>query len=82
MRRRQFLGIVGGAAAWPLAGRAQQHDAPRRVGVLMGFVEHDREGEADAAAFVDGLRALNWKGGSNLRTGRLILGRLASFGPK
>src|SRR5215470_1948022 len=68
MRRRQFIRFVGGAlAAWPIAAYAQQRVGTRRIGVLMGFVEHDREGQADAAAFVDGLGALNWKEGSNLR---------------
>ena len=65
MRRREFITLLGGVASWPLGARAQQHDAPRRIGVLMGFVEHDRE--ADAAAFVEGLAALNWKEGNNLR---------------
>jgi len=67
MRRREFIAVLGGAVTWPLAARAQQRVGTRRLGVLMGFVEHDREGEADAAAFVDGLRALNWKEDSNLR---------------
>jgi putative tryptophan/tyrosine transport system substrate-binding protein len=67
MRRREFIALLAGAtAAWPLAAHAQQHDAPRRIGVLMGFVEHDREGEADVAAFAEGLGALNWKEGRNL----------------
>ena len=65
MRRREFIGFLGGSAAWPLAAHAQQRKASRRVGVLMGFVEHDREGDADSAAFVEGLGALNWKEGSN-----------------
>jgi putative ABC transport system substrate-binding protein len=67
MRRREFIALLGGVASWPFAARAQQHNAPQRIGVLMGFVEHDREGAADAAAFTDGLAALNWKEGSNLR---------------
>ena len=67
MRRRDFAKVIAGVAAWPLAARAQQRETSRRIGVLMGFVEHDSEGEADAAAFVEGLSALNWKEGSNLR---------------
>jgi putative ABC transport system substrate-binding protein len=66
MRRREFITLLGGATSWPLAARAQQRPAPRHIGVLMGFVEHDREGEANAAAFIEGLGALNWKEGSNL----------------
>jgi putative tryptophan/tyrosine transport system substrate-binding protein len=49
MRRREFIALLGGVASWPLAARAQQHNAPRRIGVLMAFVENDREGVADAA---------------------------------
>jgi putative tryptophan/tyrosine transport system substrate-binding protein len=67
MRRREFIALLAAATAVrPLAARAQQHDAPRRIGVLMGFVEHDREGETDVAAFAEGLGALNWKEGRNL----------------
>lgn len=67
VKRRDIFTLIVGAAIWPLVARAQQHDAPRRIGVLMGFVEHDPEGEADAAAFLEGLGALNWKVGNNLR---------------
>jgi len=66
--RRQFISALGGVSlAWPLTARAQQRDAARHLGVLMGFVADDPEGQADAAAFVWGLGALNWKEGSNLR---------------
>jgi len=66
--RREFIAALGGATlAWPLAARAQQRAGPRRLGVLMGYVENDPEGQSDAAAFVQGLGALNWKEGSNLR---------------
>jgi putative ABC transport system substrate-binding protein len=67
MRRREFITALGGVAAWPLTVRAQQPERTRRIGVLMAFVEHDPEGQANAAAFVQGLGALNWKEGSNLR---------------
>jgi putative ABC transport system substrate-binding protein len=67
VKRRDIFRLIVSAAIWPLVARAQQHDAPRHIGVLMGFVEHDPEGEADAAAFIEGLGALNWKEGNNLR---------------
>ncbi|MGB6756659.1 MAG: hypothetical protein WBE82_01800 [Xanthobacteraceae bacterium] len=54
--------------AWPLSASAQQQpSAQRRLGVLMGYFAKDPEGQSDAAAFVQGLGALNWKEGSTLR---------------
>jgi len=66
MRRRDFIGVLGGAAAWPLAARAQQRERARRVGVLMGLLDH-AEGEARLAAFAEALRQLGWSEGRNLR---------------
>jgi hypothetical protein len=55
MRRREFITLLGGAAAaWPLAARAQQPERMRRVGVLIGFDESDPEGQARLAAFPTG----------------------------
>jgi hypothetical protein len=54
MRRRDFITLLGGAAAWPLAARAQQPGPMRRIGVLMGYAESDREGQANIAAFRGG----------------------------
>jgi len=63
--RRKFLATVGGAAAWPLAARAQQGERMRRIGVLMG-VANDAEGEARVAAFWQGLQQLGWVEGRNV----------------
>ena len=68
MRRRQFLGALGSAAAgWPLAARAQQSERMRRIGVLMGYAESDRQGQANVAAFRMGLQKLGWVEGRNVR---------------
>ncbi len=68
LRRRDFITLFGGGAAgWPLAARAQQHDRLRRLGVLEGNRANDPQAQANAAALVQGLAALNWKEGDNLR---------------
>jgi putative ABC transport system substrate-binding protein len=68
MRRREFITVVGGAAAsWPLAARAQQPDRMRRIGVLMGYAESDSEGQAFVAAFREGLQKLGWVENRNMR---------------
>ena len=67
MRRREFITLIGAAATWPLAAGAQQPDRMRRIGVLMGFAESDREGQGFVAAFRDGLQKLGWAEGRNLR---------------
>ncbi len=55
MRRRELITLIGGAAAWPLAARAQQPDGMRRIGVLMGLAEDDPETKARLAGFRQGL---------------------------
>jgi putative ABC transport system substrate-binding protein len=67
MRRREFIALLGGAAAWPLATRAQQRDRMRRVGVLMGFGENDPDGRTDLAEFMHVLAELGWTDGRNLQ---------------
>ena len=56
MRRRDFITLLGGAAAWPLDARAQQPDRMRRIGMLSGLAADDPEGQARIAAFVQGLQ--------------------------
>jgi ABC-type uncharacterized transport system substrate-binding protein len=67
-RRREFISVLGAAAVWPFAVRAQQSDKIRRVGVLPGgYRETDPEGQARIAAFLDTLRKLGWSDGRNVR---------------
>src|SRR6266700_7208341 len=68
MKRREFITLVGGAAAaWPLAARAQQGERARRIGVLMNLAADDAEGQARIAAFLQGLQQLGWTDGGNVR---------------
>src|SRR5262245_30764461 len=66
IRRREFMILLGGAAAWPLAARAQQPDRVRRVGVLMGIAD-DPEGQARVMVFKQALHALGWTEGRNVQ---------------
>jgi putative ABC transport system substrate-binding protein len=68
MRRREFITLLGGAAvAWPRAARAQQPDRVRRIGMLTGYAESDRQAQAFVAAFREGLLKLGWAEGRNIR---------------
>jgi putative ABC transport system substrate-binding protein len=68
MRRREFITLLGGAAAaWPLAARAQQPGKVRRIGVLTPFGENDPEVQARLAAFKQRLQDLGWTDGRNVR---------------
>ena len=68
MRRREFITLLGGAAAaWPLAARAQQTDRARRIGVLVSGVENDPEMQARLAGFRQGLERFGRSVGRNVR---------------
>jgi putative ABC transport system substrate-binding protein len=58
--RREFITLIGGAAAWPLAARAQQGERMRRIGVLLGGAENDQEFQTRIAAFREELQRLGW----------------------
>src|SRR3954471_13441621 len=66
MRRRDFLSALGGAAAWPLAARAQQ-ERMRRIGVLLPAAADDTEFQARVGAFLQALALLGWTIGRNVR---------------
>jgi putative ABC transport system substrate-binding protein len=67
-RRREFITLLGCVSAtWPLAARAEQSDRMRSIAVLMNNAEDDPEGQTRAAAFRQGLQALGWTEGKNLR---------------
>ena len=65
--RRKFIALIGGAAAWPLAARAQQGEPMRRIGALMSTAADDPEGQARIAAFQQGLQQFGWTIGRNVR---------------
>jgi len=67
MKRREFIGLVGGAATWPVVALAQQPEPMRRIGVLVGLAENDPEMKERLAGFRQGLEKLGWSEGSNVR---------------
>ena len=67
MKRREFITLLGGAAAWPLAAHARQREPMRRVGVLMNLAADDPEAQARVAAFLQGLQEAGWVVGRNAR---------------
>jgi putative tryptophan/tyrosine transport system substrate-binding protein len=67
MRRREFITLLSGAAAWPLAARTQQAERVRRIGVLTGGAENDQTNQTNTAAFREGLAKLGWAEDRNLR---------------
>jgi putative tryptophan/tyrosine transport system substrate-binding protein len=92
VRRRELISLLGSAAAWPLAARAQQAQQMRRIGVLMGWDESDPEAQSNLAAFVQELQQLGWIDGRNMRIDyrwsdgyvdrmRIFAKELATLGP-
>ena len=67
MRRREFITLIGGAAAWPLAAWGQQGERVLRIGVLMSLAADDPEDQARLAAFLQGLQEFGWAVGRNVR---------------
>ena len=67
MSRREFITLLGGAAAWPLAARAQQSGPTRRIGVLMNLTADDPMTPVRVTAFAQGLQELGWIAGRNVR---------------
>jgi putative ABC transport system substrate-binding protein len=83
MKRRAFITLLGGAAAWPLAARAQQGERMRRIGVLMDLAAGDPEGRARLEAFQAQLSRLGWTDGQNaridVRWGAGVANRMRSY---
>ena len=67
LKRREFISLLGVAAAWPVAARAQQPDRMRLIGVLMAYAEIDSTAQSWLAAFRAALAKQGWTEGSNLR---------------
>ena len=66
-RRREFITLIGGAAAWPLAARAQQSGRMRRIGIVMPYAEGDAEFGARVQALRQELARLGWTEGANVQ---------------
>jgi len=67
VKRREFITLLGGAAGWPLAARAQQPEQVRRIGVLVATAADDPAYQARIAAFLQSLAQLGWTDGRNVR---------------
>ena len=91
MKRREFITLVGGAAAWPAVAQAQQPAMPT-IGVLMATAEDDPDSKARLLAFIQGLNAAGWTEGRNMRVesrwiggdperARLLVAELVSLKP-
>jgi putative tryptophan/tyrosine transport system substrate-binding protein len=66
MKRREFITVLGGAAAWPLAARAQERERLRRIGVILPAVADDPVWQARLGAFLQALALLGWTIGRNV----------------
>jgi putative ABC transport system substrate-binding protein len=68
IRRREFITLLGGAAAaWPLVAQAQQSERVRRVGMLIGYAEQDQQVQARIGTFEQALQELGWTSGRNVQ---------------
>src|SRR5262245_59597714 len=67
MRRREFIALLGGTAAWPIAAHAQPGERMKHLGVLMNETSDDPEAQNRFAAFLQGLQEAGWAVGRNLR---------------
>jgi ABC-type uncharacterized transport system substrate-binding protein len=67
LKRREFITLLGGAAAWPLAARAQESNRMRRIGVLMPLAANDTEGQSRLIGFVQAMAQSGWIDGHNVR---------------
>ena len=67
LKRREFITLIGGAAAWPLAAHAQQRERKRRIGALMAYTANDPQAQIRNAAFLQGLLQLGWIVGQNVQ---------------
>ena len=82
LRRREVIAGLGGAAAWPVAARAQQGDRVRRIGMFMSFDENDPVAKTFVSAFTQALAGFGWTDGRNLRMdlrwGRADINRISA----
>ena len=83
MNRRDFITLLGGAAAWPLAGWAQPSSRMRRIGILMYLASDDADAQSRNAAFLQGLQELGWTVGQNVCVEyRCFMGKSDWTGPR